>query len=54
MKISNTLGETVYSEKAEASGSFSEDIDISDLPKGLYFIELNGKDKRQVKKLIVN
>jgi len=60
--VNNSLGETVYSEVVkEISGSFTKQIDLSQLAKGIYFLELqptlsgssNNVTKNKVTKLVL-
>jgi len=37
-----------------ASGSYNRQIDLSGLAKGIYYIRLNGGEKLEIKKLIIN
>jgi hypothetical protein len=62
LKVSDTLGKTVYSETLrEASTSFTKQIDLSQLPKGIYFVELQPNSSssnakaanREVKKIVL-
>jgi hypothetical protein len=60
LKVTNALSQNVYSEAIkEITGSFSKQIDLSMLPKGMYFIELqsNSSDSQQmqteVKKIVL-
>lgn len=59
-KVSDSLGKTVYSENLkDISGSFNKQIDLSHLPKGIYFVELQSnspntsKKKTEIKKIIL-
>lgn len=41
LKVSDTLGKTVYTETLkDVSNAFTKQIDLSQLPKGIYFVEL--------------
>lgn len=60
LKVTNSLGKNVYFETIkEISGSFTKQIDLSSLPKGIYFLELksNSTDSQQkkaeVKKIVL-
>lgn len=60
LKVSDSLGKTVYSENLkEISGSFSKQIDLSQLPKGIYLLELQStfpnspQKKAEVKKIVL-
>jgi alpha-tubulin suppressor-like RCC1 family protein len=59
LKINNSLGETVYTtDLREVSGSFTKQIDLSMLPKGIYFVELqssvyNAKSAKTTTKKII-
>ncbi len=47
--IINTLGEIMFKEKINSTGN---KLDISSLPKGLYFIKLNSGENTIIKKII--
>lgn len=60
LKVSNSLGKNVYCEGLEnISGSYSKQIDLGKLPKGIYFIELQSsaidymQKKADVKKIVL-
>lgn len=60
LKITNTLSQIVYSETIkEITGSYTKQIDLNSLPKGIYFLELqsNSADapqkKTEVKKIVL-
>lgn len=54
--ITNLVGVKIYDSKLTASTSFKEiekEIDLSNVPSGVYFVELNSASEKIVKKLIV-
>lgn len=60
LNVVNAIGLTVYSETLkEISGSFTKQINLSFLPKGIYFLELNSdasgfsQRKAEVKKIVL-
>lgn len=60
LKVTNALSQNVYSEAIkEISGSFTKQIDLNQLPKGIYFVELqstsvDSSEKRaEVKKIVL-
>lgn len=59
LKLNNSMGKLVYSEELTiASNQFTKQIDLSNLSKGIYFIEMQSEGpqnsaKKQIKKLIL-
>jgi hypothetical protein len=60
LKITNSLSQIVYSETIkEISGTFTKQIDLSSLPKGIYFLELqsnsagSSQKRGEVKKIVL-
>jgi hypothetical protein len=54
LNIKNNLGQTVYSVSELNIGSeYNKSIDLSQQPKGIYFIEIIADDKRMVRKVIL-
>jgi hypothetical protein len=54
VKIISVEGKVVYSEKlADFSGSYKKEIDISQNPKGVYFISISQAEQSSLKKLII-
>ena len=37
----------------DITGTFSKQLDVTSLPKGLYFVEVKGDNEKQVKKLLI-
>ena len=46
LTITNTLGQTIYSQSQESNYTIIQ-IDVSALPRGMYFIRINGTDIRK-------
>ena len=53
VKISNLIGQTVYSINQEINGFFKEDIDITEFGKGTYLITISNSSTSMTEKLIV-
>jgi hypothetical protein len=53
IKIYNTYGQLVYNKNFNPTRTFSKDIDISDLGKGVYYLKGNTDNKSFTKKIIV-
>lgn len=60
LRVTNTISQTVYSETLrDTTSSFTKQIDLSQLPKGIYFIELqptspdSPQKKAEVKKIVL-
>ena len=55
LKVNSSTGQTIYSESIKKSNgsSFTKQIDLSQFPKGTYFIELLQGNKQITKKLIL-
>lgn len=54
LKVNNASGKTFYSEDLkESPESFSKQIDLSSLPKGIYFVELYQDNKHLSQKLVL-
>ncbi len=54
LAISNVLGQTVYSEIIQYSGSaYSQSVNMSNYDKGIYFLSISGNNTRVVKKITV-
>jgi hypothetical protein len=51
MTVQNVQGQVVYSK--DYANSFTEDIDLSGLAKGVYFIKLTSETTSQVKKIVI-
>lgn len=55
VSIANVEGQVVFSEDLrDFDGTFSERIDISDEPSGVYFLTIKQGDKKIIKKIIYN
>lgn len=53
--VNDTQGQTVWrKEVRDFNGSYSEDIDLSNNAKGIYFVNVNINGKTQTQKVIVN
>jgi len=54
ISVSNVTGQEVLrKEYSNTSGQFSTDFDMSDAPRGVYFLELMADGERRIQKLIV-
>lgn len=54
ISIQNIEGKMIYQEKLPAfSGTYSKEIDISQNPKGAYFIKIVQGDSAQVKRIVI-
>lgn len=53
LKLINTLGQTVIEENLSTT-CCTKELDIAALPKGIYFLQINGKLKREVKKVMID
>ena len=51
--IFNHFGQKVYNQSVTKNGSFTTDIDITGLAKGIYFIKVSCNNDNAVQKLIV-
>lgn len=52
--IQNVEGKVVYEEKLPAfSGSYNKEMDISQHPKGAYFIKIVRGDKAEIRKIVI-
>jgi hypothetical protein len=51
--VVNTLGKIMFSHNAISTGSYNYLLNVSDLPKGIYFISLNIGNNKYLKKIIV-
>jgi len=55
MTVMNPQGQVVRAEVLiSRAGTISEQVDLSDFPKGLYFIRLTTEQFTQVEKVVVN
>lgn len=53
ISVVNTLGATVYTTNAVSNGSLNKSIDLSQLTKGIYFVNVSSNNGTTTKKLIV-
>jgi hypothetical protein len=54
VSISNTTGSLISKENyQDITGTFSQHLDLRGVPKGLYFIEINGDKEKLAKKVII-
>ncbi len=54
IKIFNTIGTQFYANtESKNSRDFSREIDLKNLSRGIYFVELQFRDKREVRKIII-
>jgi hypothetical protein len=52
--IINSAGQRIYSEtNQKANGSYNKVFDLSSLPKGIYFVEVNNGAEKTVKKIVL-
>lgn len=56
ISILNVLGENLYTtvDEVELKGGHTQQLNVDDLAKGIYFIELKVDNKSQLRKLIIN
>jgi len=53
LNIRNTLGQLVYSDLLTINGKFTEQINLSKLEKGIYFVSLENESEKLMKKVII-
>ncbi len=53
ISVVNTLGATVYTTNAVSNGSLNKSIDLSQLTKGIYFVNVVSQNGTTTKKLII-
>jgi len=53
ISVTNVLGQEVYTSTKEISTLISEKIDISDLNKGVYILEISNSESTITEKIIV-
>jgi hypothetical protein len=52
--IINSAGQTVYTENNhKVNGTYNKVFDLSALPKGIYFVEVNTGEQRTIKKIVL-
>ncbi|MBC8342438.1 MAG: T9SS type A sorting domain-containing protein, partial [Bacteroidetes bacterium] len=52
--IYNTIGQIVYAEQITSQAKSLKTIDLSEVPKGIYFVGLKSKEKQHFIKVILN
>jgi hypothetical protein len=50
MIITNILGETIRKESVKMTGSIVYELDLTDLPEGVYFMKMGDINKKIIKK----
>ena len=53
LSIVNTTGQTFYSENFLHERSLEKQLDLSYLPKGIYFLRVRANNKQYVRKIFV-
>ncbi|NVO01902.1 MAG: T9SS type A sorting domain-containing protein [Bacteroidetes bacterium] len=53
LSISNLVGQTVYTEDLTINGLFTKEINLSSLPKGIYFLKLEDGKSSNIQKFII-
>ena len=53
IQITNILGEIVFSKDLTVQGKLSEEIDISDLAKGVYLLQLSDNKTMITEKIVI-
>ncbi len=53
LNIRNAVGQSVYREQLMVNGTQTQLLDLSALPKGFYFVNLQSKEEKLVKKVIL-
>ncbi len=54
LKVFNSLNELVYESKdVVVNNDYSQDIELKNVARGIYYLQVTGKDLHQVKKIIV-
>lgn len=54
MRIISTLGKVMYSENVVLNGKTQRSINVADLPEGLYFLHVNGKQFKSSQKITID
>ncbi len=49
----NALGIEVYSRTVEVNGRYSEDLDMSNLAEGVYYLYLRNSESSMIEKVII-
>ena len=52
LRIYNKLGELILYEKLNFEGVIAKQIDIGQLPAGIYFVHIEGSKEKVIKKLV--
>ncbi|MBO9582785.1 MAG: proprotein convertase P-domain-containing protein [Flavobacterium sp.] len=52
--VNDITGKYVYERTFQGSGYFIQDIQLPDVPSGLYFVTVTDGDRKEVKKILVN
>jgi N-acetylmuramoyl-L-alanine amidase len=53
IKLSNTLGQSVYEKNIESTNTFLYNIDVSNFSKGVYYLSVSNKNNKQVEKILI-
>jgi len=53
IQILNSQGKIVYSEDFQVQSNFTKKLNVSDLPNGLYYLQINDADHSLTKKVII-
>lgn len=53
LTIINAIGSTVHSEKIEINGTFQKQLDLTKLPSGFYFLQIQDGKAKQTKKFVI-
>ena len=53
VRIENTLGQTIYSEKPTQINVGNKNIDVSQFSKGIYFVVIQAKDQTTKQKILI-
>ena len=51
--LMDVLGQTIYTNKVQISGQYTQQINLAGYSKGVYFLSVTGKDSRGVQKILV-
>lgn len=55
LTVCDLLGKAVYEQKGESiNGTFVKDLQLSELPNGVYFVNINNGDKTLTRKIMIN